>query len=505
MASRGGIIRRNPFAWMFAKLFARRGEPKHRSEEEILGRYAPSGDRYDWRPAGLRDYQVNRTAINQQIRRLNWTYPVFPRIHSVIGTNVIGPGIGVQAQVSHPGGKKDEELNQLIEDGFAAFCDEVDSSGRADFFEMQRQLYRSFVSFGEYLVVMTNLPDRDRFVPLSLMPVDVDRLSGFGARPSKDVGFADGIEYDLQTGRPLAYWISNDWGKATRIEAKYVIHGYSQLEPEQLRGVSPLATAILLAENLSDYMQTEATAAKLLSRLYAFVHTNDPVTHQKIRGNGGADRKTEHWETGTIEYLRPGETIEFANPNRPGSSFEPFIRQIMLQLSAGCDTPYELISGDYTQLSYSSLRGIRLDMLRIIAPAQAHFIRIVCRRVYRAFLEQAVLNGRIPIADFFKSPRAYERAQWIKPGMESVDPLRETKADIDRLANLLISPQEILAAQGRDWEQTLANIAQFRQRARELGLEVQPTSTALAQNPQAILDAQGEGKQWTGDEEWPLQ
>ena len=108
--------------------------------------------------------------------------------------------------------------------------------------------------------------------------------------------------------------------------------------------------------------------------------------------------------------------------------------------------------------------------------------------VYREFLTQAVLAGRLSLPGYFQNPYRYRKASWIPPGSDSLDPLREYKAYATGIAAGLISPQSIILAQGRDPEQVLRERAEYDQMAEEMNitLDYGTSSKALANNPAAL-------------------
>jgi capsid protein len=92
---------------------------------------------------------------------------------------------------------------------------------------------------------------------------------------------------------------------------------------------------------------------------------------------------------------------------------------------------------------------------------------------------------RLP-GDFFINPRPYYRAEYIPPGMEPVDPLRESKANRDDVAAGLRSPQEIVGKRGRELEHVYDEIAEAQELAEERGLILDTGNTALASAPSAL-------------------
>jgi capsid protein len=70
--------------------------------------------------------------------------------------------------------------------------------------------------------------------------------------------------------------------------------------------------------------------------------------------------------------------------------------------------------------------------------------------------------------------------------MESIDPLRESKAWVDSTNANLRSPQEAIRARGKDPEEVLREIQEFREWEKEMGIEPTDVSKAMANNPAAV-------------------
>jgi capsid protein len=71
-------------------------------------------------------------------------------------------------------------------------------------------------------------------------------------------------------------------------------------------------------------------------------------------------------------------------------------------------------------------------------------------KTFRPFMDAAVLSGRLSLPAYSTNPTAFLACEWQPPGMESIDPLRESKARIDEIKSGLRSPQEHVQARGRE-------------------------------------------------------
>jgi capsid protein len=245
-----------------------------------------------------------------------------------------------------------------------------------------------------------------------------------------------------------------------------------------------------MANDLDDLMTAELDASKAAARYLAFVKTPDPMMRQAAVGaySDAAGKKIEDLEHAIIEYLRPGEEVTFAKSDRPGVNFPPFVRLVLTMFSIVSGAPYELISGDYQGLNFSTAKINRNDFANFLRPVASRHIRHFGMRTLSAWMTAAAGSGALDLPGFFAEPDRYLDSRWQPPGMEPVDPLREVKSNIDEMGVLLRAPQEITEARGRDYEEVLDDIKDAKDLARERGLELvlAPPSTAQKNNPAAV-------------------
>lgn len=243
-------------------------------------------------------------------------------------------------------------------------------------------------------------------------------------------------------------------------------------------------------------MGAELDAVQMASKWLGFVTTNDPMGFQQNRitdtetNSDGSSKKIEEMENAILEYLQPGETVNFSASNRPGNNFEAFTRLIIRMVAITVGVSYEILSGDYAGLSYSNLKPIRNDMLEGFDPIIARHVFQYCKPVHNWFLTYGVLSGAVELPGFYENPAPYYRAYWQPPGHRLLDPLRETKANIEQVKALTKSPQEICRERGRDFDEVLMEISEATDLANELGLDLLSllgmVSTATANNPAAL-------------------
>jgi len=328
------------------------------------------------------------------------------------------------------------------------------------------------------------------------MPIEADRLTDLGGRAQDlEADLFAGIEFDPHTGEKIAYHVADDgWsGRVARVPAADMLHIYQRLRPGQLRGVTPFAPALLIARAMSEYTQSELDASRMAAKYLAFVTTGAPNEFAAARGIAGAGAGAQrppidYLENSIVEILRQGESIQFApSPGRPGDSFERFCRFACRMMAVSLDVSYEMLSGDYTGINYSTSKASRGDSRLLLAPhafmMEQHFMRPIFRRWMDM---EALTQDYLP--RYWRGPEGYQRALWIPAGSPSVDPQRDGRADIEAIAAGLKSPQEAILARGGDPEEVLDQLAEWQRMARDKGVTFGSVSTSLSGNPAALED-----------------
>jgi len=468
----------------------------------------PSRGTGDWMPVNQDVNTLIRSSshnLRARVRQLVRDCPHFARAVQVQVDFTVGTGTNFQSRIRNakwkPGEKGQSRFNrklcQNVEDAVSWWMDEADASGRLHFGELERLAKAQDVEVGEFLFVKTFIKDPKRFIPFALMPYEVDWLTSNYQQVAKGNEVDQGKEYDPVTGRIVAYHLQapanfgllgmSQAKPAVRIPAEYVLNHFETRRPGQMSGVSPFVTAVLIARDLDDYLGATVDTAKLAAKYLAMVETSDIAAFQGARTIDDNGKKIEELENAIIEYLRPGEKITFAKNENPGSTFDPFTRFILRVVAISTNSSYTLLSGDYSQTNYTTLRGERQDMLKMFAFPQFRHVKHFTAPVIEEVIYWAFMSGKLKLpSDFAINPRPYYRGVYIPPGMEPIDPLRESKANLDDMAAGTRSPQEIVARRGRDLEEVYDELAEAMEMAEERGLNLETMSTALANNPAAL-------------------
>ena len=444
--------------------------------------------------------------LRQRVRGLVRNFPPFVRAIDAHCAYVIGKGGRFESRAVKKNGKEDKRLRDEIERRFNRWMERATVDGRLHFHECQRLAMRQRLETGEFFC-LTRVDRHGEFAIQFVEPDDVKE--GFeqsaGYRINDEVYVYQGIEFNRFTGERLAYYVMpyDPFGAAVvpvRFDADKMLHGMSVYRPNQLRGVTPFAPAIILAECMFEYIDAELDGAKMAAKWLAFVTSPEPkalqlgrVLDQFGKPVSGPDdvKKIEYLENGIIEYLRTGETVQLASaPQRVVDSFDRFTSFVLRMIGLTIGVPYEVMSGDYQGINYSTSRMSRQDYNVFLEPERFWMDQHFNRPIFKKWLEIEALKDPETFKDYFVNPWRYEPADWIPAGMPSPDPLKEGKADIDAIEAGLLAPQDVILARGDDPERVVKKRKEWKELEKQNGVESSPgkVSTATQTNPDALED-----------------
>jgi lambda family phage portal protein len=395
--------------------------------------------------------------------------------------NAIGTGIKPQSMVA------DLAQRESIQALWRDWCEDADAAGLTDFYGLQALACRSLLEGGEALVRLRwRRPDDGLPVALQLQVLEAEHLP---LAMNQDLPGGNtvraGIEFD-RLGRRVAYHLyrshPNDGGLApmssaggldtVRVPASDVLHLFRPLRPGQIRGEPWLTRALVKLNELDQYDDAELVRKKTAAMFAGFITRMAP--EDNLLGEGGADAQgvaLAGLEPGTLQILEPGEDIKFSAPADVGSSYAEFMRQQFRAVAAAMGITYEMLTGDLTQVNYSSIRAGLLEFRRRCESIQhGVFVHQMCRPIWRAWMDQAVLEGALLLPGYRPRQRAYQAAKWIPQGWQWVDPQKEFNAMKLAIRAGLMSRSEAISAHGYDAEDVDREIAADNARADGLGL-----------------------------------
>lgn len=442
-----------------------------------------------WRTSDIgpvSEVRAGRVMLRQRSRDLARNNAWAARALAIKIANQIGTGIRPRAATP------DAALNRAIDRLHEQWAAECAPESGGDLYGMQALAAMGRAESGEALILL----DRSGGVapggvPLTLQVLEPDWLADTSilTRESAD-GWTDGVQFDAQ-GRRAAYrlWVGNpnesdvSLRRETRIvPASDIIHLFRRTRPGQVRGVPDLAPVIMRLRDLDDYHDAALMLAKVQAVLGAFVTQNGGPAAPRL-GQEGQDadgNKVEELAPGIVAYLNPGEDVKFLSP-QGGGPFEAYTRIMLHMIAAGVGVTYHQQTGDLSESNYTSHRAGSLEFRRMTEQDQhLMHIPVMCRPIWNAFISQAVLAGRLPVA------AANAPATYTPPRFELVDPLKDTEALKSQIRAGLITWTEAVSEMGYDPETQITEIARVNDllSASKIVLDIDPR--LVTANGQAV-------------------
>lgn len=417
------------------------------------------------------DIDANNSTMRQRCRMLYMSAPVAASGIKTNRTNTIGLGLKLNPKIDWEylgiTAEQAEEWEKNTKAEFKIWAerkDACDATGMNDFFEIQQLAFVSWLISGDVFILLKHEEtDNNHPYSLRLHAIEADRCS----TPQSSMSYLsnmtegkakngnriyDGVEVD-GGGKVVAYHIRNTYPyqvtaeetQWTRVEAygdktglPNIAHVMSSERPEQYRGVSYLAQIIEPILQTRRYTEAEITAAIVESFFTAFVKTTGN-TNELPFDDTSPEGKEEKYDPneyemgpGQMVIMNPGEDVDFAEPKRPASSFDSFVKAMCTQMGAALEIPRDLLIKDFSS-SYSASRGALLEAWKSFRMYRGWFVSDFCKPIYEVWLSEAVAIGRINAPGFFgdrRTKEAWMGSEWIGPSQGQLDPEKEVIAEI---------------------------------------------------------------------------
>lgn len=462
------------------------------------------------------DIDAHNATLRQRSRMLRMSAPIATSAIKTNRTNVIGMGLKLQSRIDREALGMTQEAADAwqakAEREFALWSsrkESCDATGVNNFYAMQQLALMSSLESGDVFAVVKQV-DPTPLAPYALRIhlVEADRVatptdSSIATPMLNTTGKAkngntiyDGVEVD-EGGRIVAYHIRStyplEYGTAatkwTRVQAygdrtglPNILHIMESERPDQYRGVSILAPIIEPLLQLRRYSESELTAAVVQSLFTAFIKTAANPGTNPFNEVGSSlpevSRDPNEYEMGPgqINIMEPGEDVVFANPTRPSSGFDSFVRCVVEQVGAAVEIPADLLLKSFNS-SYSASRAALLEAWKAFKMRREWFVNDFCQPVYEIWMAEAVARGRISAPGFFTDPTlraAYLGAEWIGPSQGQLDPVKEITAEIMAVSEgMSTREQSTIRYNGGQWDNNVDQLARENAKLAEANAALQ--------------------------------
>jgi len=297
-------------------------------------------------------------------------------------------------------------------------------------------------------------------IPIKLQLLEADFLDQQRDGQTQGNGnyIIGGVEF-TPSGKRVAYWMHQTHpGESYRIDvdlvskrilADQIIHLFEKLRPGQVRGVPQGVASFMRLRNLDEYEEAQLVRQKIAACFSVFVKKVDSDFMEKYNENSGVDELSEKVGPGIIQTLAPGEDIEFANP--PGTTgYDNYTKTIIRSIAIAYGVTYESISGDLSNVNFSSGRMGWIEMHNNIQSLQIHtIVPTLCETVWEHFCNAAVMKGIVA---------KKITAEWTPPKRQMLDPVKEAQGLSLQIRIGIISRAEAIRQHGYDPDVVLAEM-----------------------------------------------
>lgn len=441
----------------------------------------------DWIGSLLSPDQEIRSSLRRlraRCRQLHNNNDYAQRFVNLVKQNVIGPnGIQLEAALQDADGNPKDTVNTELERSWERWgkfgnttCD-----GMMSFIDVLNVLVESLCVDGEvFLRKVRGYPNDYKFALQFLDPDQVDELfnrprivDGQGRLVQNEVRM--GVEVD-EWNRRVAYWAydghpSEGHGRRTRIPAAEIQHLFLFRRGNQTRGVPFFITAMTRMNMLGGYEEAELVAARVAACKMAFLvsKTGDEYGGQPNSTANGAKSITV--EPATFEQLPAGIEPKVVDWQHPSQNFPEFTKSMIRGMAVGLNVSYASLAGDLREVNFSSIRQGVLDEREAWRALQTFAVDHFCQPCYEAWLAPALASRqlRLPAAG---AADYLDGVTWQTRGWTWVDPLKDITAAVVARGAGISTLAEIGAQQGKDWRDTIDQIAKENAYAKQRGVEL---------------------------------
>ena len=415
-------------------------------------------------------------------------------------SNLIGTGITPRPKI------EDDVLRKVQQELWEDWVDESDADGLTDFYGQQALIARTVETAGECFVrIRPRSLDENLAVPLQLQVLAPEFVPHDKFETAKNGNsIRAGIEFNPAHQR-VAYWmyrvhprdassLNAGYNQLVRVPAAQVLHIFEPFEPGQLRGVPRLAPVLKRLRSLDNYDDAVLFRQEVANLFAGFIsrpppeatqQPRDPVTGQLLTEDRDGFTPMVALEPGTMQELGPGEEVEFSKPPDAGNNYPDFMRQQLMAAAAGTGTPYEILTGDMREVNDRALRVVLNEFRRRLEQLQfGVYVHQLCRPVRAAWMDMAVLAGRLKLDDYAQRRREYLRTRWVPQGWAYIQPVQDIQARMMEVNAGFNSRSEMVLRSGYDAETVDAENAADQARAQKLGLNYK----TLVDQPEPAAD-----------------
>lgn len=397
--------------------------------------------------------------------------------------------------------------NERVMEAWKAWAETTacDADGVHDFAGLQKLVTRTVAESGEVLIRRRiRRPDDGLPIAIQIQVIEPDFIDTSKEAASLPNGgrIVNGIELD-PLGRKVAYWLFPEHPGSTiratpasvRVSAENIRHVYRVLRPGQLRGVTTFAPVLLPFRDFDDF--ADATLMKQKVAACLSVITSDADGAASPLGTlSGTDNEIDSLSPGMIVNVPPGRNVQVVQPPSVGE-YPEYTMTVLRSIASGLGVTYEDMTGDYSNVNFSSARMARIEhwsniddwRWRVLIPQ-------FCDPVWEWAMEAMAIGvaGRPGITE---RPKAH----WTAPPIPMIEPDKEGLAYQRNIRTGIMTLPEAIRERGYDPDALLEEYAESNKKLDALKIVLDSDPRQITQQGQAHPNTNTGDNSKIGDEE----
>ena len=411
--------------------------------------------------------------------------------HNVVGEH----GIRMQSHVKRQDGSLDMDVNTAIEEAWKDFSKAVnlDTAERTNLKGFLELCLTSMVTDGDFFVQIhekEEYPYGIKIQMIDAMRIPPSSSSRYRQAESSEV-YKNGILFHKASGKPKAYSLNEDsiirydvdvHSSSDWVPASNMLHGFIKEQVAQARGLPLGQTAASTLYMIGKYGEASLQAARVGAAKIGFLQqeqgTPEPVVYKTDEegeyildedGNmipeSAIDKTELDLTSGSINTLPQGYTFADWDPDYPNAEFESFRRAMLQEAGIGFSVPYADLSGDLSNVNYSSIRQGALETRENYKLLQMILIEYFLDLLFMRWLASALMKGMIVVNGKplgIEDINMYCKPVWTPKRWAWIDPMSEAKANQIAVQMGVKSISQIIKETGGDpeevWETTAQDI-----------------------------------------------
>jgi lambda family phage portal protein len=372
--------------------------------------------------------------LRHKARELRENSPLVQRYALLVRDNIVGPdGITLQAMVPSTRGTN-TAASAVVESAWYQWAESCTPCGQT-WDAVCRTLAESWKVEGEAWLEL--MPNPAAPMGLWVKPLDADLIDHTTNEEQTPTGgsVVQGVEYDA-AGRVIGYVVwtrhpSEGHSRRTRrVPADRLLYLPNTHRPYQTRGVTALAPAMTLLHHLE---RTEEAIVILnrvtASKMGALIPGEDAAPIVGPNGESESETMPPEIEQAPAEWwtLPRGWDVKMLDPGQPTAEFAAFATHLERNIAASLGVAHSSLTGNLSEINYSSMRGGLLLERDMWMGAQQAFIAALVRPVFALFLRTASLAVALAFPVSVDLGAIARASTWHPRRWPWVDPVKDAQ------------------------------------------------------------------------------